>query len=249
MLADWLNPVRDALAGRVTSIEIFFRDDDAGWADAQLYALLDCFNALQMPIDLAVIPQALSQPLADALLSRWQRAPALLGMHQHGYNHSNHAAQGRKCEFGNNRNFAQQYADLLAGQGRLQALLDDAVDSVFTPPWNRCTQITADCLSQLGFVGLSRNTTAEPVLADELIQIPIEIDWCGIRARAENPWTVLGRILCERLSAPQARPLGIMLHHAEMDSQDLQHLHELLALFSDQPQVNNRLMREFLIAA
>ena len=35
-----------------------------------------------------------------------------------------------------------------------------AVDPIFTPPWNRCTQATADCLAMLGYRVLSRDATA-----------------------------------------------------------------------------------------
>ncbi len=64
----WLGPVVDALDRRTVPIEVFVRDDDAGWADAELFALLDVFAARGMPIDLAVIPDALTPRLAAELL-------------------------------------------------------------------------------------------------------------------------------------------------------------------------------------
>jgi hypothetical protein len=60
-------------------VDVFFRDDDAGWADARLLALCDLFGALELPLDLAVIPAALHDGLARELRARDWR-----GRHKHG---------------------------------------------------------------------------------------------------------------------------------------------------------------------
>lgn len=246
MLPDWLIPVRMALDAREQATEVFFRDDDAGWDDDRLYALLDCFRDCHTPIDLAVIPEAPSLSLADSLLERWRRNPILLGLHQHGYSHHNHESQGRKCEFGVSRSEERQFKDLLAGKQQLECLFGSALDSIFTPPWNRCSQATADSLIKLGFQALSRNRGAASLDTGTLREIPVAIDWCGIRIKSAQPWMALGQAIAEALHPTHPLPLGIMLHHAVMDGDDLEHLQAVLQLFREHPNTHCRLMREFL---
>ena len=40
-MRNWLKPIADALHERATSLQIFVRDDDAGWDDARLMRLVD----------------------------------------------------------------------------------------------------------------------------------------------------------------------------------------------------------------
>ncbi|WP_445369651.1 hypothetical protein ACH5Y9_11095 [Methylomonas sp. BW4-1] len=246
MPADWLVPVRAALDARERRLEIFFRDDDAGWDDGRLFDLLDCFQACQVPIDLAVIPQAISENLAEAVLGHWRRNSFMLGLHQHGYSHHNHESQGRKCEFGISRSEERQFKDLVAGKQQLERLFGSALDSIFTPPWNRCSQATADSLIKLGFQALSRNRGAAPLHTGRLLEIPVAIDWCGIRIKSAQPWIALGQAIADSLHPPHSVPLGIMLHHAVMDGDDLEHLQALLQLFREHPNTRCRLMRELL---
>ena len=246
MPADWLTPVRAALDAKERPIDIFFRDDDAGWDDGRLFELLDCFQACEVPIDLAVIPQATTEKLVKALLARWQTKPTMLGLHQHGYSHDNHEAQGRKCEFGESRSEERQYRDLQIGKLHLEQLLGPALGRIFTPPWTRCSQATADSLVKLGFQALSRNRGAAPLHTGTLREIPVAIDWCGIRVKSAQPWLALGQAIADVLHPEHPEPLGIMLHHAVMDADDLEHLQALLQLFREHPNAHCRLMREFL---
>ena len=89
----WSDALRRALDGCGHAVPVFFRDDDGGWADAQLRSLVELFAAQDVPIDLALIPTAVEAPLADWLLGRI--GPGL-GIHQHGYCHVSHERAGRK---------------------------------------------------------------------------------------------------------------------------------------------------------
>jgi hypothetical protein len=186
---------------------VFFRDDDAGWADERLFALLDVFERRGVPLDVAAIPAALSPRVARELLARG------VAVHQHGFAHVDHERAGRKCEFGPGRSREAQLRDLAAGRARLRDLLGDAVEPIFTPPWNRCTQQTADCLAELGFACLSRESRAAPL--DGIAELPVHVDWLKRDG------------LAERLR--DDGPVGIMLHHAVMDDADLRELDALLA--------------------
>jgi hypothetical protein len=188
-------------------------------------ALLDVFARRAVPIDLAAIPLDMTPELAGALLERAERTQPL-GLHQHGYAHVSHETEGRKCEFGPARPAATQLADIGAGRRRLQELLGPALEPVFTPPWNRCTEATGACLVELGIAVLSRDRTAVAVDLDGLAELPVQVDWFAKRKGVPLGREAVGEQLAARAGGPA--PLGVMLHHAEMDTEDLTAMSELL---------------------
>lgn len=204
------------LSTRTTPLKVYFRDDDAGWDDASLLRLLETFARHGIALDLAVIPQALSTSLAHQLRSAMSRQS--LGLHQHGYAHGNHESTGRKCEFGPSRSEAEQAADIRAGAFLLEHRLGDQIQPIFTPPWNRCTQTTANTLSRLGFRALSRDAGATPLPVSGLLSLPVHLDWQQRGRAGEALAAVLER----------GATLGVMLHHAVMDSDDHSELETLL---------------------
>jgi uncharacterized protein DUF2334 len=228
----WLDPLRQALDGASRPVECFFRDDDVGRRGDRLRDLLDLFAELALPLDLAVIPAELDPPAARELLDRIERADGRLGLHQHGYAHVNHEPSGeRKCEFGPSRRRDDQLRDIAAGRERLDALLGPAVEPIFTPPWNRCTTATGSCLVELGFELLSREARAAPLDAPGLRELPVNVDWLkrrdGVRLRP-GAVAALAAAAVER-----GGPVGVMLHHAEMDAAELETAAELLGLLAE----------------
>lgn len=224
----WLEPVRVALdEGPAT---VFFRDDDAGWGDERLWALLDLFDRRSLPVDVAVIPAALHPALAAELAVRARSGGVHL--HQHGFAHVNHEPVGRKCEFGPSRPYEAQAADIARGREVLGDAFGDLLDPVFTPPWNRCTSDTAAALAANGIAVLSRDSTAAP-LQSPVPEVPITVDWFGSRKGVR--WTPYE--LADRLATAvrSGRPVGIMLHHAVTDSGELAAIGALLALLGTHP--------------
>ena len=235
---DWLDPVREALDAAAAPVDVFFRDDDAGWGDGRLLDLLDAFAVRGLVVDLAVIPAALEPALAAEL-----RDGAELGevrLHQHGYAHVNHEPAGRKCEFGPSRARAAQAFDLAAGRERLCELLDGALDPIFTPPWNRCTSDTGACLAELGFAALSRESRAAPVGIAGLRELPVHVDWVRLPPTAEG----LGARLADAFRC--GAPAGVMFHHAVMDRADLRRAGELLTLVAGHPRARPATMASLL---
>lgn len=243
-MSGWLDPVRAALDRRSTACDVFFRDDDAGWEDARLRALLDRFAHCGMPIDVAVIPAALGEPMAMELRLRVADAPEMLGLHQHGYRHVDHEAAGRKCEFGPGRDAADQWRDIRQGGAVLQDLLGPIVDPFFTPPWNRCTSITGQCLVDLGYRLLSREHRAVALGLQGLSELPVSIDWCKREdGRVADPRTLAASVAAA-LGGEQ--PLGIMVHHAVMGEVEQDNLAELLTLLAGRAASRVRLMRQIV---
>jgi predicted deacetylase len=229
----WLDPVRSALDLAPRPCPIFFRDDDAGWEDARLYALLDRFDAHGIPVDVAVIPTELRATLARELTIRTTFSGVRL--HQHGFAHRNHQQVGRRCEFGSDRDRAAQANDIAAGRAILLDTFAALLDPVFTPPWNRCSAVTGDVLVAQGVRVLSRDATAVPLRRAALWEVPVTVDWFG--HRKDLRWTreELAELMAERIG--DGGPVGIMLHHAVTDEAERRAVDELLALIARNPHV------------
>lgn len=226
-----------SLARLAAPVEVFFRNDDAGWAQDRLVALIALFADRELPIDCAVIPAALDAPTARELCTIRDAFP-LLGLHQHGYAHANHEPAGsRKCEFGPSRPPDRQLADIIAGRERLDGLLD-AWDRIFTPPWNRCSPDTLQQLPAHGFALLSADRCREDI--GKIAQLPVTIDWQ--RARREGR---LVQSLADAFTAPSG-PVGIMLHHAEMDGEARDELARVLDLVANTTQIRAHPMRRWI---
>ena len=209
-------------------VEVFFRDDDAGWEDERLLELIARFAEHGLPLDLAVIPAALTPGLADRLVETH------VGMHQHGYAHTNHQVEGRKCEFGPARDYREQRSDIARGWARLRELLADRVEPFFTPPGNRCTRATGEALVELAFDLLSREHRAEPL--GLLRELPVHLDVARLSAEE----------LDERFAGHvrSGGPVGVMFHHGVMEPDDMARASELLALLAAHENVLPRAMRD-----
>ncbi len=212
----------------IAPVDVFFRDDDAGWEDERLLELIARIAEHGLPLDLAVIPTELHEALATTL------SESHAGLHQHGYAHTNHEAEGRKCEFGPARAKGAQRADIAAGRERLRELLGDRVDPFFTPPWNRCTRDTGEALVALDFTLLSREHRAEPL--GLLPELPVHLDVARLSAEE----------LDTRFAAHVADggPVGVMFHHAVMEPEDMARADRLLAVLAGHESVVPRSMAE-----
>lgn len=244
-----LDTLLAALDAAPASVAFFLRDDDAGWDDAALFALLEVTGRAGVPIDLAVIPQACSAALAASLCARKDAAPDLIGVHQHGWTHFNHESVERKCEFGSSRSANAQRDDLRTGRERLRAAFGSRLDAIFTPPWNRCSVDTPPLLAELGYSALSRSRGAPPQQA--LPELPVDVDWCKQRRLAGQPGEDGGRRIAVELANRVAAggPVGLMLHHAQMNAADLALLDALLRATRRKPQARWMPMRALLCGA
>jgi hypothetical protein len=245
-MGQWLDPVARAFDARREPIGIFFRNDDAGWEDEQLFALLHLFEWHGCPIDLAAIPASVRPELAKTLINRLY-CGASIGLHQHGFMHLNHEPAGRPCEFGPSRSAGAQRRDIDAGRRALLEYFGRFLDPFFTPPWNRCTSITEECIRDCGLTAISRDRSAGPVTVNGLADCSIGIDWLA-RARGDRltraQW---GARMAEEV-ARAAAPLGVMLHHAQMDRDELAVLDGLLKLCRTSSCVRPLLMRDVVAA-
>ena len=233
-----MSPEHDALLRALdraeAAVNFFVRDDDAGWADDKLFALLRVMDEAQVPIDLAAIPTAVTPDLGRELKAR-KRAGQRLGIHQHGFAHLNHETQGRKCEFGAGRELVRREANLRRGRDLLRAVFEESLDPIFTPPWNRVSPDTPYLLAMLGFAALSRDVSAPEQNA--LPEVVVHTDWSkhwrlAEQARDDPAHRVANDLA--RFVAPGAC-VGLMLHHAVMGPLELDSLGKLMAAWVSHP--------------
>jgi peptidoglycan/xylan/chitin deacetylase (PgdA/CDA1 family) len=245
-MESWLDPIRRTLDSAERTLDCFFRDDDVGWDDSRLWPVLESFDRFGVPLDLAVIPEALSEHLARELRSHVARCNQIR-IHQHGFSHTNHEFVGRKCEFGISRSRSQQFEDIWKGRMQMQEMLGAAVDPFFTPPWNRCTETTVRCLVELGYSMLSRDATAEPFGIPSLTELPINVDWFGKHKGARLIRQQFGEKVARTIEAYDR--VGVMLHHQLMNADERTRLDELLALLAGHEQVRCLHMHEVMVLA
>ncbi len=233
-----MNPFQSiarVLAERQTPIKVFFRDDDGGWADERLQQLAMDFIRRDLPLDIAVIPDALSNQSVDVIGSLLN-ADGRIAVHQHGFAHTNHQLSGRSCEFGSDRNYHQQYHDIQAGRSRLAAVFGSQLAPVFTPPWNRCTSDTTAALKLLGVQYLSRITGSDSI-GDSLPELPVAVDWLKKRKGVRLNTSELIEYICGLFKTDDA-VIGIMLHHEHMDHGNRLLLHQFIETLKESQTVS-----------
>lgn len=227
--------VTEVLAARQTPIKVFFRDDDGGWADQRLQQLSYEFIQQDLPLDIAVIPGALSEQSVD-VISEILNAGDRIAIHQHGFEHKNHQVSGRSCEFGSDRSYQQQHRDIAAGQQKLASVFSDRLCPIFTPPWNRCTSDTSAALKSLGVGYLSRITGSAPI-ESTLPELPVAIDWLKKRKRVRLNTAELIEYICGLLNTSD-QVIGVMLHHEHMDQDNRLLLRQFIEVLNESPMVS-----------
>lgn len=228
--ADWRDELMacvaeaDGLHSKTT--KVFFRADDVAVPGRQLQRLLEMFQRYALPLSLAVVPAWLTQSRWQALGRMTKNHPDLWCWHQHGWCHRNHETCGKKQEFGPSRPDAAIAADLTKGQRKLEDIMGDSFFPIFTPPWNRCSEITMALLQKMGYKAVSRSRGGEPSAPPGLPDFAVDVDLHTARhPTAATAW----RRLTSQLSESLRRPLcGIMIHHQRMNEAACDYLETLL---------------------
>ena len=243
----FLDKLKSALEQRQQQgrpLNFFLRDDDVDDDEASLRTLLRICLQHNMPINLAVIPGRLTAAAASLLNNHLQQNPSLIELNQHGWLHLNHEREAKKCEFGASRNFAEQQADIAAGQSRMNEAFGKNWFPVFVPPWNRCTAATATALDQLGFHALSRDRS-QPLDGCRITELPVTLDlyrWRG-GATLRSP-EELAEELFQQITGEDT--IGVLLHHKVMEDAAFNFLTALLQLFTRFPIVKSHTFQSLL---
>ncbi|MGW8161153.1 MAG: polysaccharide deacetylase family protein [Desulfobulbales bacterium] len=224
-------------------LQIFFRADDIARINKPFSRLMHLFITYEMPLCLAVVPKWLDRSGWEKM-QEYDPASPLWCWHQHGWSHTNHELQGKKCEFGESRDRAALHADLLHGKEHLDRILGNLFLPVFTPPWNRCSVETLDILAELGFLAVSRFKDAQPTAAGIVTELAVNVDLHTRRETdSRQDWLNLFEDMTE---AAQSGRLGFMLHHQRMNGAAFDFLEILLSELRSNPGVICGTFRDLL---
>jgi hypothetical protein len=221
---------------------VFFRADDIAVPGRQFQRLMEIFTRNEVPLSLAVVPAWLTPPRWQALSGMGASRPDLWCWHQHGWRHRNHEPLGKKQEFGPFRSADALRTDLDRGRRRLNAIMGAAFSPLFTPPWNRCSEITLALLQEMGYDAVSRSRSSQPPAPSGLPDHAVDVDLHTDRASsAANGWQRLISQLEKRLRQPRC---GIMIHHQRMNDAAFCFLDTLLSILRQQARWHMTDMRD-----
>ena len=199
---------------------LWWRDDDAVAPSSRLDRLLRI--AGETPLALAVIPAQAEAGLAARLDALPQPAIRVL---QHGWQHRDHAVDGRKSEFPPPRPRAEIAADLARGRERLKALFGNRALPVLAPPWNRFASALLPLVAVAGIGAISQiNPRPSAWAAAGVFAANAHVDliaWRGGRGfvgEGEALGGLVGHLRARRESRVDPdEPTGILTHHLVQD--------------------------------
>jgi hypothetical protein len=202
----------------------WWRDDDAGTVLPELKRLLSLSQEWNIPISLAVVPEAAEPELFKLL----HEGVTVL---QHGTDHRNRAAAGeKKTEYPAAEPIESALGRIVDGLGRLRTYAGGKLLPVLAPPWNRVRSDLLKKLPAIGVVGVSgygARQSAEP--APGLRQVNTHVDlvaWRGGRGFVGEAQAL--SLAMKNLSGEE--PLGWLTHHAVHDEAAWKFLERLLTL-------------------
>ena len=226
----WLMTLRqflDAKEAEGHDVHLFLRDDDVDEDEDSLKQLLDLALARGVPMNLEIIPGRLTAAGTAVLKNTLRADHALLSLNQHGWMHSNHEPEGRKCEFGPSRSFTQQLTDIAQGKAILESTFEELFYPAFTPPWNRCTTDTYRALEELGFQVLSKDRGKDRLDEYRFKEISTTLDLYSWKegARMKSPDDIVHALIGQLEALPL---VGLLLHHKVMARDAFEFLDQIL---------------------
>jgi hypothetical protein len=142
----------------------FVRDDDVGELTDALRSFVAIFLKRSIAVSYQIIPAQLTQPCADYLAGIERDHPDLIEFGQHGLNHRM-SLGGRTLlrEFGPERSYGEQRADIERGLRMLQArLARERPITIFTPPQHKYDANTIKAAAAVGHKVFSAAYYATP---------------------------------------------------------------------------------------
>jgi hypothetical protein len=139
---------------------IFLRDDDVGALTPALTGFVSQFAQRGLPVSYQIIPEQFSPEAADFMLAQRAKTPELIEFGQHGLRHEMQVrGKTEYYEFGPERSYSQQLADIEAGKALLHERLGAGESlRVFTPPRHRYDLNTLKAIRETGFSVLSASS-------------------------------------------------------------------------------------------
>ena len=134
---------------------MFFRNDDVrNKLDNSLIEITNLFVENNVPITHAVEPANVTQEVVDWLLEAKKNHPQLIEIMQHGYDHSI-KNQLKKGEFGGQRTYAEQFADVKAGKQLMNKYFGSSWFECFNFPYAPYNPAAIKAVDDLNFAVIS----------------------------------------------------------------------------------------------
>lgn len=209
----------EAEIARRGGARFWWRDDDATAASPELRRALSLSSSCEVPLALAVIPEAAEPPLFGLLHER-------VTVLQHGTDHRNRAAPGeKKTEYPAAEPIEAALARVADGFRRLKTLAGERLFPVLAPPWNR---VRKDLLDSLPAIGIRGVTLYGPRIGALIPQVNTHVDIVAWRRGRR----FIGEREALRLAAKNLsdEPLGWLTHHAVHDEEAWRFLERLFKL-------------------
>ncbi len=210
---------------------LFLRDDDAVDVSPALVELCNLSENSNIPLLLAVIPGLASDRLGAFVSDHPLLTPAV-----HGYYHRNHAPEGgKKCEFGDERNYCDILEELTTGRQILCDLFEDKISSLFVPPWNRIGEKGVEACHAAGFSGISgfgwKKRNSAPIKANTHLDV---IDWEHDKA-AKTTDEIIDELVLNLQMARQNNfaPVGVLTHHLVHNSLTWEALERFIVIVNE----------------
>jgi hypothetical protein len=206
---------------------LFFRDDDLGWSPKEFARLLTLFAKHDQKLNAAAIPGAISEAVLKESIPYSYQASPFLQVVTHGFQHTNHASEGKKSEYAYGRSFESVRSELEFGRKTLQEQFENYYPC-FVPPWNRMDDAYLGLLPNCGYRMLSREEksakNAAPAPVPEFnVSVDLHTRKDGSRLTAKEIFQGLARANESGIDS-----MGVMLHHGKMTDADFETLDELL---------------------
>lgn len=192
---------------------LWWRDDDARQATAQLDRLLTAASGL--PLALAIVPDGDLAGLAGRLAKE-----TALTLSQHGVDHQNrHPAGGRRSEHPPGATQAEISAAVARGRDAMRAA--GLEPRFYTPTWNEYDDGLLTAVREAGYVTFSAGINGYPTQG--LKHIGADVDfmrWKGapqFKGSARILNLVRRRLEVRRRQRRYGAPIGILTHHLVHD--------------------------------
>ena len=217
-------------AGRTA--QLWWRDDDARALTPALRRLLELSDRHTVPLALAVIPEGLSEEVAEAVAARPQ-----VMIVQHGVDHRNRCDGPAAGEFPPSWTSWELAARLRVGWARLEPI--EAARKVFVPPWNDIPPGLPEALVHAGYAGFSAWGAIDPQGSPLRIDAHLDL----LRWRRGPRFRGVGRFEAALAQALRTRrrsgqwdaPIGLLTHHLDHDEAAWSYLAEFLCGTTREP--------------
>ena len=207
-------------------VKFWWRDDDVSDSTEELKILISFSYLNKIPVNLAVIPQNLSNE-AIKLIKQYTHISVV----QHGYSHINYANVGEPLnEFGLHRSLEIQLKEIRIGFEKLITAFGNQFIPVFVPPWGHIADSVIEQISTIGIKGISMIGDRDKIYPN-LINNNVNIDIHSWKTESDISYEVkirpynkiiddVNNQIKKEKSNDDCLIIGILTHSQIMDNND-----------------------------